>query len=804
MFRCFWAFMAFYICITTILVSPGVLADVHNVINVGEEDAAIHNVMYLEDKKPPYQLSELLGEAVASQFQVHRDSVLNLGVTDKTIWIKSRFRIEAEENRSIERILEIKNRALDGILFYYGAVDGGAISEAELTYVPRTEFLRGSDLLVPLTLQTNREYIFYLRAKSTTSLQVPLKIWQLPVYREAKSLLNIFYGLTYGVLIAGIIYSILSFLQIRKVSFLYNMLFTLSILMLLLNVEGVLFQYLLADYYWSTGLLTYLIFLPLPLFGVLFVRSFLHTKVKCPLEDKVLLFTLPLIAITPVVLALGMRVVAAVLLIFVILLWVSASLSTGIRCVVRGMKEARFFLAGWAIFFTSITLRLFEGIGVLSPNIYSELGLYFGPALSAVTFSFAITDQMQLSIREKSALQRSTIAAMKRSNEIKDEFLGKISHELRTPMNGVLGALQILKSRPTEEEFDQNINVATLAARNMISTVNNLLNYTEAVSGKMKLNKEVFKHGQFLQKISQHYNKMCETKKLRFSLLDETGSDLVIKTDMEKLEQVFDQLIDNAVKFTSEGHIKFIVKSYEVENTNKIGLCYIIEDSGIGIDEQKMDQIFEYFSQADNSNTRRYSGLGMGISVARCISDLMGGEFSVKNNTDNGVCIQLRVEFEIATEEERLELTRIQGADAANDDSFGIQGLDGNNSLPVLIVEDNKVNQMVLNAILKRLGYKTLIAENGKVAVEVLNGNAVAAILMDIQMPVMDGYQATKLIRGSNSANAQVPIIAVTANAMSGDREMCMEIGMNDYLKKPVEAKLIEQKLERWLLKKAG
>ena len=758
-------------------------------------------VEFIEDVGLEYSISDLSSPQREIPFRASTTQIFNRGLNYNPHWVKVKLQIDSPRQESVQRYLEIKHPGLRDILFYYAKLNADGVDLETVQQVLKKDFLSASSLLIPLALETNSTYVLFVRGGSKTYLKIPLSLWSPRGYYKKQLASNVVHGAVCGILFAVLIYYIIAFFQIKKLLMLYGGLLTLSILLLVMAVQGSLYQYVLSGSAKGAEILSLSIAVLMPVAGILFVRDFLWTSKNCVIEDKILLAILALIAFSAVCMVLDATTLRVYTIVPAIAMWVVLSIWVGVRCWLKGHKEARFFLLGWVIFFMSLSFRLLEVLNIVPLNLYTELAMSFSPAFTAVTFSMALSDRMNLSISERSMLHRSTVSAMKQSDQIKDEFLTKISHELRTPMNGVLGALHILRTRPDDKEFEENIFAATMASRSMIGTVNNLLDYTEAASGKMKLSVQTFSHNQFIKKICEDFDNSCDLKGLRFVLKSSLADNLYLDGDEEKLEHMLSQIVGNGVKFCSQGAVTLSINEFLVDDESKIGVQYRVEDTGIGIDESMKATLFDYFSQADNSITRSYEGLGMGLAVARCILKLMKGDLSINNSPQGGVVVEIKAVFKRSIQAEIVEIERLDTIYSSNDEFFDSEVF---RETPILIVEDNKVNQMVLRGLLKKLGYKTLIAENGKVAVELLSRENVLAILMDVQMPVMDGYEATKAIRASGTANAHVPIIAVTANALSEDREHCLRVGMDDYIKKPVDVELIKRKLKIWLHKKSA
>jgi len=258
-------------------------------------------------------------------------------------------------------------------------------------------------------------------------------------------------------------------------------------------------------------------------------------------------------------------------------------------------------------------------------------------------------------------------------------------------------------------------------------------------------------------------------------------------------------VLDNALKFTHEGSVSFEVSGSLSEDGNEIGINYLVSDTGVGITEERSEQVYEAFRQQDSSNTRAYGGLGIGMAISRRLLELMDGSISFSGNDGGGTVFEIAIVYEIyrrpmSQAKDDIRRKKIE----ANRKSNSEPGHIAVNSR-ILVVEDNLVNQMILKSMLKKMGYQTLVAGNGREAVVLLEHETVDAILMDCQMPVMDGYEATREIRCLTNSNCDKPILAVTANVMATDRGKCLESGMDDYIKKPVSTEIIKEKLDHWL-----
>lgn len=392
--------------------------------------------------------------------------------------------------------------------------------------------------------------------------------------------------------------------------------------------------------------------------------------------------------------------------------------------------------------------------------------------------------------------------AAESSARAKSEFLAVMSHEIRTPMNGVLGMLGLLAHSPLNETQRHQVRVAHNSANSLLGLINDILDFSKVEAGKMELERIEFNLHDELYQFVEAVAFKAQEKNLELVLdttqLPNTG----IISDPGRLRQILTNLVGNAVKFTHHGQILIkAVLNAEDEHHGRLRLDVI--DSGIGIAEDKIDSLFESFTQADSSTTRKYGGTGLGLAIVKRLCALMGGTVSASSTLDRGTTFSVDIAVELG------------GASAGNTADNSIR-----RSVPytqdtevlwpsetrLLVVDDNSTNQMVAQGMLEMFGLSADIAGNGFEALEALQlalENApYTLVLMDCQMPEMDGYEASTAIREGKAGaeNRKIPIVAMTANAMSEDREKCLISGMDDYISKPINPNALKGVLIKWLL----
>jgi len=387
-----------------------------------------------------------------------------------------------------------------------------------------------------------------------------------------------------------------------------------------------------------------------------------------------------------------------------------------------------------------------------------------------------------------SALVSMRVArAVQHSDRLKDEFLATISHELRTPMHGIKGALELMEPLEIPQDQRQYWRAAGDAADDMLRLVNDLLDFTDLQSGDLSHIERVFNLRQLVTALAERYQGLSQRKGLAFYFSEDDSFDIELVGDDQRIAHVVAHLLDNALKFTDAGSIKFAVHGNDSRSRNHdYAVRFIVSDTGPGIPQASVDMVFKPFRQLDGSHTRQFGGIGIGLPMCKQIVEMMGGSLHYSHAPDHGSILTVSIPLNRA----RNEFLQSESSNRSVNEAATAQ-------TRVLIVEDNKVNQMVLKGFLLRLDCHVLTAANGREAVDIVGRELVDLILMDCQMPVLDGYEATKLIRQLPGLLSRIPIIAVTANAHDSDRKHCLDSGMDDYLKKPVDFDTVRRKIER-------
>jgi len=393
-------------------------------------------------------------------------------------------------------------------------------------------------------------------------------------------------------------------------------------------------------------------------------------------------------------------------------------------------------------------------------------------------------------IRDEQELRAAKEAA-EQATRAKSEFLANMSHEIRTPLNGLFGGLQHLRSQGLNAEQTECVDTALGSGRRLLGILNDILDLSRIEAGRLQLERECFDPTATIEEVVGIFQAGAREKQVDLTWTIDPEMPFVVG-DEGRLRQVLFNLVGNAVKFTEKGEVEICADVASTsQRQDSLVLRFSVRDTGIGIEDTKIRELFTPFTQADGSHTRKYGGSGLGLAIVQRLVELMGGQVCIESAVGQGT----RVSFTCVVTPGREQGVRQKKTGHAVSESS--EEVLNDRLLNVLVAEDDRINRLVLERFLTAQGHRVVSVTNGRACLERLEERPFDVVLMDIQMPEMDGIEVTRHIRGRSDARRDTPVVALTAHAMKGDRETFLEAGMNAYLSKPVDFKEIQKVLAR-------
>jgi len=718
----------------------------------------------------------------------------NLGFSNDNYWLKFSLHNAADEFE--QYYLETARPITDVVNLYLVNETGDVqkqLSGDKISFSKKTVHHRKS--IFDIELEPNQEITAYINLKSDGEVvMLPMNLYLKGNFFNLTYKEQVFYGFFYGILVLASIIYLFFFFALKDSAFVYYACYVLFIALMQFSLDGFFHQYFTPEGGWLSDRAVLLTALTSLLFFGKYGDVYLNLKKNSPilhitsnLMGASIIISLLILVLTsnfeycyPLANGIGILV----------LLQMIASL---VALKIKKVRVDSYFVIGICFLVLGFVVFILNNFNAIENSFFTSNGTKFGIGLEIIFLSISMSNRIRNLRMENEQNQLLALQRAEDMNEIKSSFLSNISHELRTPLNLIMGVATSLQENKEGENLDEKCKMLLSSSKNLLGNIEDILDFTVIEKGDQELQEVPFDLNSTLTKILKSQEKKALAKGLEFNISISDNLPSRIVGDKAKLVQILNHLLDNAIKFTNQGKVEVEVLCTR-NGENKASIRFNIKDTGIGISKEKMSTIFESFTKKSFMDKREYSGLGLGLYIAKTYVDLQSGIIDLRQNTDLGTTCELTLSFEI--DEDQVTVDEESKVETPFNREIG----------NILYVEDNKMNQTVVKLLFKKnwANANLTIANHGKEALEKMKEQSFDIILMDLQMPEMDGFETTSIIRnGQANCDPKVPIIVLTADNTSSTRKKIFELGANDLVTKPVNGPLLFSKMNKNALVKA-
>lgn len=783
LFICFVHILVFVICTSSLEAQVVITSETPNVIDI------LQNASLTKPQDSSISIQKILNGSKKLNFKKIEEKP-NISFTAKHYWLK--FEIKNSTDKGRDYYLETARPIIDNVECYIIDEQGKIITQFSGDKLPLDKkTVKHHKTLFKLKLEAKSAYKVFIHYKSDGEvLSLPLILYTPDRFINETHNELIIFGLFYGVLLLAAIIYLFFYFGMRDKSFLYYSLYVLFIGLLQFSLDGLFHQYIMPGSGWLYLRSLILIAIVSPFLMSKYVVVYLNIKEHFKVIPKLfqflniclaILFFAVLISDTifeisyPIANLLGLLILLLIIVSIVGIWFKNKSIDkyfiTGIFCLVLGF-----------------TIFILNNLGILPDSLVTEYSTKLGTGLEVIFLSLSMANRIWKLKSEKEEMQSIALRKSEEANELKTNFMSMMSHELRTPLNAIMGIADVMSDEVTDEKIKNNFKLIKYSSVGLLSSVNDILDFSKMQKGKLELQNSDFNPNLILKQIVANWETQAKNKEVYFTNSLSKNIPQLVHGDVGRFTQILNNLLSNAVKFTNQGTISFSIEA-DIQDDNNALFTIVVTDTGIGISKKKQESIFESFIQESITDKRQHGGFGLGLPIIKHLVDLHKGTIEIDSEKGVGTTFTVTLPYSIVKNNKSKQLVFPK-------DEFDLKGR------KILVVEDNDVNQFIMETILGKWKNTTMeVAENGKIALEKLQNSDFDIVLMDLQMPVMDGYEATAEIRkgSGGKANSEIPIIAVTADAMTESKIKAQNVGMDDYMTKPVDQALLYEKITKLL-----
>lgn len=703
----------------------------------------------------------------------------DLGFTDHNFWAKTQ--IKNTTGSQLTYYLETARPITDYVELYSiydqtgtitKAISGDGIKCTDRSFDHRKTIFK-------INIPPQSSLTLYLHLKSDGEvINMPVTLYTPEAFLQLSSKEQLLFGFFYGILILASMLYLFFFFALREKTFLYYSMYVLFIGLMQFSLDGYFYQ-LFAP---GSGWLSRHAVLFFALIAAVFLGKYGEVFLRIKEVNKTLYqFFYGLYLISFVALLLLLFVPSQLPLYYplanIIGLYVlSLIIFSIIYLKIKKKPVDAFFRIGVIFLILGFMIFILNNFGKIQSNFLTQHASKIGTGIEVIFLSLSMGNLIRRLRNEKIEYNRLALVKSEEMNELKSYFLSNISHELRTPLNAIMNLSNTISKETTDEKVKNNCQVIKYSSHSLLSSVNDILDFSKIEKDEIQLEVTTFEPLKVLEHLKNNAAIRAHDQGLEFRFSKSGNIPDFISGDVTRLAQIVNNVLSNAIKFTPHGFVEFTIDAKPKPN-NKTTLVLTITDSGIGIPASKLTSIFDSFSQNNINNKRKYGGLGLGLYIVKTLVEMQKGSIRMNSIVDKGTTCTISIDYDIVIREKLPQAEEIN-------EVFDLGGK------TILVVEDNAINQMVIKMIAKKWqNTNMLYTANGQEALDAFRENKIDLVLMDLQMPVMDGYEATIAIRKGEAGaeNKHIPIIAVTADVMETTKLRVIEIGMNDYLSKPIK-----------------